>query len=165
MKVLGIDPGYDRLGIAVLSGDQAKQSYDYSECFTPEKGAFEDRLLAAGTHFKEMLDLHRPDLVALETLFFTNNQKTAMHVAELRGVLLYEARRAGVPIAEFIPSQVKLAVAGYGKSDKAGIAVMLGKLLAIPKRKMRDDEYDAIAVALTGLVNKQLTTNDKRRCG
>ncbi len=153
MRVLGVDPGYDRLGLALLSGDHSTQTHEHSECFTPEKGVFEDRLLAVGTHFAGILKQHGPDAVALETLFVTKNQKTAMHVAELRGVLVYEARRAGISIFEYGPGQVKAAVTGYGKSDKAAVSVMLTKLLRIPARKMHDDEYDAIAVALTHLVN------------
>lgn len=153
MKILGIDPGYDRLGLAVISGDSSKQEYEHSECFIPEKGAFEERLLAAGGHLKKMLAKFSPDAVALETLFVTKNQKTAMHVAELRGVLIYEARLAGIPVYEYAPSQVKLAVAGYGKSDKAGVARMLQSLLTLPKRPMLDDECDAIAVALTHAVH------------
>jgi crossover junction endodeoxyribonuclease RuvC len=164
MLVLGIDPGYDRLGLAVLSGDTAKQTYVYSECFTPEKGAFDDRLRAAGEHFAMTIKEHAPDAVALETLFVTKNQKTAMHVAELRGVLLYETRRANIPVYEYAPSQVKLAVAGYGKSDKAGIASMLQRLLTLPKRPMLDDEYDAIAVAMTHLAcHKEQNTKHKER--
>ena len=153
VRVLGIDPGYDRLGLALLSGDHSKQTCAHSECFTPEKGVFEDRLLAAGKHFAQAIVAHAPDAIALETLFVTKNQKTAMHVAELRGVLIYEARSAGIPIFEYTPSQVKLSVTGYGKSDKTGVSSMIEKLLALPKRKMLDDEYDAIAVALTHLVN------------
>jgi crossover junction endodeoxyribonuclease RuvC len=149
MRILGIDPGYDRLGLAVLSDGSGKQTYEYSECFTPEKGAFEDRLLSVGAHFREVLGRFSPDAVALETLFITKNQKTAMHVAELRGVLLYEARMSKATISEYTPSQVKSAVTGYGKSDKAAVAMMLTKLLTIPERTMLDDEYDAIAVALT----------------
>ncbi len=156
MRVLGIDPGYDRLGLAVVEGNHSKQVCTYSECFTPEKGVFEDRLLAAGKHFAEAIQSHAPDAVSLETLFVTKNQKTAMHVAELRGVLIYEARSADVPIFEYTPSQVKLSVTGYGKSDKTGVSWMIEKLLTLPKRKMLDDEYDAIAVALTHLVNHRL---------
>ena len=153
LRVLGVDPGYDRLGLAVVAGDHSKQTHEYSECLTPEKGDFPDRLFAAGDHFKKMLGQYSPDAVVLETLFVTKNQKTAMHVAEMRGVLLYEARAAGIPVFEYGPGQVKMAVTGYGKSDKAAIATMLTKLLSIPNTKMHDDEYDAIAVAMTHLVS------------
>lgn len=155
MRILGIDPGYDRLGLAILSGDANKQIYEHSECFTPEKGAFETRLLAAGTHVRDIIGRFSPDAMALETLFVTKNQKTAMHVAELRGMLVYEAGLQKLPVFEYGPSQVKVSVTGYGKSDKLGIAGMLSKLLTLPARPMLDDEYDAIAVALTHLVNKR----------
>jgi crossover junction endodeoxyribonuclease RuvC len=153
LRVLGVDPGYDRLGLALLVGNHSKQVYEYSECFTPAKGAFDDRLVAVGAHFGKMVEQYSPDAVALETLFITKNQKTAMHVAELRGVLIYEARRRGIPVVEYGPGQVKAAVTGYGKSDKAGVSAMVQKLVRIPVRKMHDDEFDAIAVALTHLVN------------
>src|SRR6188768_2838660 len=156
MRVLGIDPGYDRLGLAVLSGDASKQTHEYSECFTPEKAVFEDRLADVGLHFREVLARFSPDAVALETLFVTKNQKTAMHVAELRGVLLYESRLAKAPVFEYTPSQVKSSVTGYGKSDKTAVASMLGRLITLPSRAMLDDECDSIAVALTHLVNNKL---------
>lgn len=158
MRVLGIDPGYDRLGIAVLSGDASRPTYVHSECFTPfvnvkagEKADFLNQLLACGERVAAVLDGHTPDAVALETLFVTKNQKTAMHVAELRGVLLYEARKRSLPIFEYTPSQVKLAVTGHGASDKRGIKDMLERLVTLPQREMLDDEYDAIAVAVTHL--------------
>ncbi len=157
MKVLGIDPGYDRLGIALLSGDASKQTHVHSECFTPAKGVFTDRLYAVGEKVREIIETHKPDSLAIESLFVTNNQKTAMRVGELRGVILYEARRAGLSIAEYGPSEIKLAVTGYGKSDKGGVTDMVKRLVKIPDSPKRlDDEYDAIAVAITHLaINKQ----------
>ncbi|MBP9771716.1 MAG: crossover junction endodeoxyribonuclease RuvC [Candidatus Pacebacteria bacterium] len=151
MKVLGIDPGYDRLGIALLSGDASKQTYVHSECFTPAKGEFLDRLYSAGEKIREVIAIHKPSSLAIESLFVTNNQKTAMRVGELRGVILYEARRAGLSVAEYGPSQIKLAVTGYGKSDKDSVTDMVKRLVKIPDEKRLDDEYDAIAVAITHL--------------
>ncbi len=151
MNVLGIDPGYDRLGIAVISGDASRPTHEYSECFTPDTKDFLERLLLCGKHIAATLDTHTPDAVALETLFVTKNQKTAMHVAELRGVLLYEARKRSLPIFEYTPSQVKLAVTGHGASDKRGVEDMVKRLVTLPTREMIDDEYDAIAIAITHL--------------
>lgn len=157
MRVLGIDPGYDRLGIAVLSGDATRPTHEHSECFTPNTKDFLERLLACGERLAETLDRHAPDAVAIETLFVTKNQKTAMRVAELRGVLLYEARKRNIPVFEYTPSQVKLAVTGHGASDKRGVEDMVKRLITLPQREMIDDEYDAIALAITHLSYSRVT--------
>lgn len=154
MKTLGIDPGYDRLGIALLSGDRQRQTIIFSECFeTNPKDTFEVRLHTAISHVRDILKEHTPDNVALETLFFSNNQRTAMHVAETRGALLFAITDAHIPAYQYAPQVIKVAVAGSGRGSKDDIAHMLHKLLSIPEKKMRDDEYDAIAVALTHLVS------------
>ena len=154
MRILGIDPGYDRLGIAGISGDRQKQVIEYSECFeTNPKDTFEVRLHAAVSHIKNILKDYSPDSVALETLFFSNNQKTAMHVAETRGALLFAITDADIPVFQYSPQEVKVAVSGSGRGNKDDIARMLHKLLAIPEKKMLDDEYDAIAVAITHMVS------------
>ena len=151
MRVLGIDPGFDRLGLAVLEGDPSKPTLIWSDCVTPEKGAPEVRLAAVGKAVEAALKKHVPDVFAIETLFFSTNRKTALTVAEARGVILAAAGRAGVPVREFSPGQVKLAVTGHGNADKIAIARMLPLLLSLPSKKRLDDELDAIAVALAGL--------------
>ena len=154
MRVLGIDPGYGRLGIAILEGDRQKQHVVFSECFvTSSDTPFSKRLLESVRRVNVICGEYKPEVVALETLFFTNNQKTAMNVAEVRGALLYVTEEKGLPVAQYSPQEIKMAVSGYGKSSKADIAAMLTKLLTIPKKKMLDDEYDAIGVALTHLVS------------
>jgi crossover junction endodeoxyribonuclease RuvC len=154
MRVLGIDPGYDRLGIAVLEGTRQKHTLIFSECFeTNPKDVFEVRLHAATSRARDIVKQYAPDGIVLETLFFSNNQKTAMHVAEMRGALLLAATDAGIPVFQYSPQEVKVAVSGNGRGSKDDIAYMLHKLLAIPEKKMLDDEYDAIAVAVTHLVS------------
>jgi crossover junction endodeoxyribonuclease RuvC len=154
MRVLGIDPGYDRLGIALLEGNRQKQTIIFSECFeTSPKDTFEIRLHTAVSHVRDILQKHSPDSAALETLFFSNNQKTAMHVAETRGALLFAITDAHIPAYQYAPQAIKVAVAGSGRGNKDDVARMLHKLLSIPNKKMRDDEYDAIAVALTHMVS------------
>lgn len=153
MKICGIDPGYDRLGIAFLDGNASKQTHIHSECFIPDTKDFFDRLFLCGKQVGELLDEHAPDAIALETLFVTKNQKTAMHVAELRGVILYEARKRNIPISEYTPSQIKLAVTGYGASDKAAVEAMIKRLITLPNKKMIDDEYDSIAAAITHMAH------------
>ena len=87
--------------------------------------------------------------MALETLFITKNQKTAMRVAEARGIIIYEALKRDIPVFEYAPMAIKMAITSDGTSDKARMMKMLPLLIDIPKKDALDDEYDAIAVALT----------------
>jgi crossover junction endodeoxyribonuclease RuvC len=150
MKILGIDPGYDRLGIAVVEGKVLL----HSECFeTNSKDTFHTRLKEIGLRVREIINEYEPDVLAIESLFITKNQKTAMKVAEARGVISYEACLKDIPIHEYSPPQIKVAVTGHGGSDKTQIIKMIPLLIKINKKnstkKIIDDEYDAIAVALT----------------
>lgn len=156
LRVLGIDPGYDRLGIAILEGDRSHQTVLHSECFeTVRTDDFPDRLHEALSHVQEVIKKHEPQEVALETLFFSKNQKTAMRVAEMRGGLLFVARDLGCSVTEYAPQQIKSAVSGNGRGTKHDVAAMVHRLLSLPQKKMLDDEYDAIAVALTHLVSSK----------
>ena len=157
MKVLGIDPGYDRLGIAVLSGDASRPTHEHSECFTPDTKDFLERLLLCGERVAAVIAEHAPDALAIETLYFAANKTTALHVAEIRGAILYEATRANIPVVEYAPSSVKLAVTGHGASDKRSVEDMVKRLVTLPQREMIDDEYDAIAVAITHLSHARVT--------
>lgn len=146
MRILGIDPGYDRVGIAVIEG----KTLLHSECFsTSPKDEFHVRLKEVGQRIHEVIVEFSPDTMALESLFITKNQKTAMKVAEARGVISYEASLKNIPIHEFSPPQIKVAVTGHGGSDKTAIIKMIPLLIKMPSKKALDDEYDAIAVALT----------------
>ncbi len=107
-----------------------------------------------GKEIERLIELYKPDGLAIETLFFTNNKTTAMHVAEVRGMILYLSKCAGLKIQEFNPTQVKIAVAGYGKGDKRAVTDMVTKLVMIEKEIKHDDEYDAIAIALTGFATR-----------
>lgn len=156
MRVLGIDPGYDRLGIAVLSGDASRPTHEHSECFTPDTKDFLERLHLCGERVAKIIAEHAPDALAIETLYFAANKTTALHVAEIRGVILYEATRVNIPVVEYAPSSVKLAVTGHGASDKRGVEDMVKRLVTLPEREMIDDEYDAIAVAITHLSHARI---------
>lgn len=152
--ILGIDPGFERLGIAVLekSTKERKEQLLHSECFKTSKNLpFEERILLIGKRINEIIKRFRPNILAIETLFFTNNQKTAMRVAETRGVILYECKKAGLKIFEATPPQIKIATTGYGKADKKQIMKMVRMLIKIDTTKESDDELDAIAIAITGL--------------
>ncbi len=146
MKILGIDPGYDRVGIAIIENG----ILIHSECFsTCPKDTFHKRLKEIGQRINDVIKTFSPDVMALESLFITKNQKTAMRVAEARGVISYEACLKNIEIYEYSPPQIKVAVTGHGGSDKSQIIKMIPLLLKIKAKKALDDEYDAIAVALT----------------
>ena len=152
MKLLAIDPGYERVGIAIIEKEnKGKENLVYSECFkTDAKLPFIERLLALGTEIARVIKKYKPDGLAIEKLYMTTNQKTAMQVAEARGVTIYEASKLGLPIYEYTPMEIKVAVTGYGKATKDDVFFMVKKLIELPdSRKIIDDEIDAIAVGLT----------------
>lgn len=151
MRILAIDPGYDRLGIAVVEGDPSRPALVMSSCVLPGKGAREERLAEISTVASKAIQRYRPDALAIETIFFSVNKKTAIGVAEARGAVLAAAGLARVPVVECSPQQVKSAVAGYGNADKRAVANMIPRLLILPKKKRLDDELDAIAIGVTAL--------------
>ncbi len=147
MRTLGIDPGYDRVGIAIVENSKLI----YSECFETSRADDANiRIHSIGNKISDIIQSYKPQLLSIETLFFTNNQKTAMRVSEARGVIIYEACKNNVSVFELSPLQVKVAVTGYGKSDKQQVTDMVKRLVKINKEKVKDDEYDAIAIALAG---------------
>ena len=150
MRIISIDPGYERLGIAVLEKGTGKEELLFSECFiTSTKEKHEDRLRLIGQEIEKIIKKYEPEAMGIETLFFKNNAKTAMKVSEARGVMLYEAAKNNLKVLEFTPLQIKVAVTGYGKSDKEQVTEMVKRLIKITKPIKYDDEYDAIAVGLT----------------
>jgi crossover junction endodeoxyribonuclease RuvC len=151
MRVLAIDPGFDRLGIAVLEGNASRPTLVWSDCIQPPKGEKEVRLAAVSEAIDSALREYSPDVVALETLFFSTNKKTAFGVAEARGVVLSCAGIAGVTVREFSPGTIKLAVTGNGRADKKAMGQMIPLLMKLPPKKRLDDELDAIAVGITAL--------------
>jgi crossover junction endodeoxyribonuclease RuvC len=149
--ILGIDPGYEKLGIAVLQKKDGKETLLHSECFiTKRESAYALRLCAIGKRVEAIIENYKPNVLAIENLFVSNNQKTAMKVGEVRGVILYLAAVSSLAIYEYTPLQVKMALTGYGKSEKSQVAEMVKRILKIKKGKVHDDEMDAIAIALTG---------------
>jgi crossover junction endodeoxyribonuclease RuvC len=153
MKLLAIDPGYERLGIAVLEKEpRQKERLAYSDCFQTDKGLpHAERLALIGAELERVIAEHAPEALCLESLYFSKNQTTAIKVAEVRGVILYVAARAGLRVFEYNPMEIKVAVTGYGKSDKTAVIAMVPKLVRVEKKIRYDDEYDAIAVGLTCL--------------
>jgi crossover junction endodeoxyribonuclease RuvC len=155
MNIFAIDPGYDRCGIAVIEkGSGQKHTLLFSGCVTTKKtDSFEARLNCIYTECDTVIQKYKPASVALERLFFTNNQRTAMRVAEVRGMLIQLATSHNLPVHEYTPSQIKVAVAGNGRASKSDIQRMLPLLITILHRPHHDDEYDAIAIGLTHLAS------------
>ena len=154
MRVLAFDPGYERLGVAILEKQKGKEVLLFSGCVrTSAKLEFAERLAALGKEAKALIKKWKPDAVALEDLFFEKNAKTAMQVAEVRGALTYIAASRGLAVHHYTPGEVKMAVTGYGRASKADIALMVPKLIALPPRVRLDDELDAIAVGITCLAS------------
>jgi len=153
-RVLGIDPGFDRLGLAVLEGDASRPTHVWSDCILPPKGDASVRLAVVHTAILEAIQTYTPNLVSIEGLFFSTNKKTALSVAEARGAVLAAVGAAGLPVIEFSPGQIKLSVTGYGSADKKAIAQMIPHLITLPEKKRLDDELDAIAVAIAGLSHR-----------
>jgi len=150
--VLAIDPGFDRVGVAVLEKDNLL----YSECIeTDRKSPHAERLLQIGEEVRRVIKKWKPEDLAIEELFFNKNITNALKVSEARGVIVYEAVRAGLEVHEYSPQAIKIAVTGYGKADKTQVESMVRKLVKIAEteRKMLDDELDAIAVGITHLAS------------
>ncbi len=153
-RVLAFDPGFERLGVAVVEKKDGKEIVVHSDCIRTSKSlSFHERLHIVGTAAENLIKEFTPTAVALEDVYFAKNAKTAMKIAEVRGVLAYISGQNELPVYEYTPLQVKVAVTGYGKSDKTAVAHMVLRLVQISKKKRIDDELDAIAVGLTCLAS------------
>lgn len=151
-RVLAFDPGYERLGVAVVERGGSREVLLFSDCIqTHASLPFEDRLMELGEAAEALMKKFLPEAVALEEIYFQKNEKTATKIAEVRGMLAYIARKNDIPVYHYTPLEVKVAVTGYGKSEKSAVAMMVSKLVSVPARKRLDDEMDAIAVGLTCL--------------
>jgi len=156
--VLAIDPGFDRIGLAVMTLEKDKPRLLFSECLkTDSKKKHPERLLQIGKQVKNVIKKWRPDTLVIETIFFNTNITSAIGVAEARGVIIYEATITGMGIREYGPQAVKIAVTGYGKADKIQMATMVKKLVSLPPKSFKrlDDEIDAIALGITHLATKK----------
>ncbi len=158
MRVLGIDPGYDRLGLAVVEKNTAgKEVVLFSGCVTTDrKLSFPERLRQIGLATEKVIVDYRPTLLCLEKIFFGKNHKTATAVAGVRGLILYLGAGYKVTITEYTPMEIKMTITGFGQADKKQLADMIGRLVKLPKRPRLDDEFDAIGVALTGLSREKI---------
>lgn len=149
MRILGIDPGYAIIGWGVLNYERGRFSpLDFGAVTTEAGTPFVQRLQKIYTDLSLVLERFTPEAMAIEKLYFQNNQKTAIEVAEARGVILLAAQNAGVPIFEYTPLQVKSAVTGYGQAQKPQVMEMTKRLLRLEKVPKPDDTADALAIAI-----------------
>ncbi|KKU08346.1 MAG: Crossover junction endodeoxyribonuclease RuvC [Candidatus Collierbacteria bacterium GW2011_GWC2_45_40] len=137
MKILGIDPGIGRLGWGIVSHDKGVDSYIDSGCFKIHD------------FIQNLINLHTPDALAVESLFFEKNVKTAIDVAAARGVILLVGQQSGLAISQYTPLQVKSSLTGYGQAEKSQVEFMVGKILHLKEKIKPDDAADAVAIALT----------------
>ncbi len=165
MRIISIDPGFERLGIAILEKvSKGKEVLVYSECFkTSSKLPHSERLALIGQKIREIISKFQPKAMALEKLFFNTNATTALAVAEARGVIMYEGATAGLRIFEYTPLQIKIAVTGYGRSEKKSIMLMIPRLIIVDKKIQSDDEFDAIACGLTCFASEIFTASLQKK--
>ena len=150
MIILGIDPGYAIIGYGVLEYKNNKfRVIDYGAITTDASMDMFDRFKLIYDEMNVIIEQYRPEFLAIEELFFNSNQKTAINVAQARGILLLSALNHNVRIFEYTPLQVKQAVAGYGRADKHQMQEMTKLLLGLQKIPRPDDAADALAIALT----------------
>ena len=153
MLVIGIDPGTAITGFGVISENQDGSiiAVDYGAIRTPAGVPMQERLSIIYNDLSKVLLLHKPQLAAVEKLFFQRNVTTALAVGQARGVALLALDQAGIEAAEYTPLQVKQAVAGYGGADKNQVQLMVRAILSLPEIPKPDDAADALAVAICRL--------------
>ena len=150
MRVLGIDPGVATIGFGLVEADRSRQTLlRYGVITTPAGLPLSRRLLQISEDMEELLRQFKPQEMAVEELFFTKNITTGIAVAHGRGVILLAAERAGIPVYEYTPMQIKQAVTGQGKADKHQVQMMVKALLGMAEIARPDDAADALAVAIT----------------
>ena len=149
MRVLGIDPGYGRLGYAVLDRSGSSLSAVASGLIETDKSErIPDRLKKIHERISDLISEFSPECLATEAVFFAANRKTAMGVIKALGVIVLAAAEAGIPWVEYKPSDVKLTVTGSGNADKKQVQYMVTRILNLPEPPKQDDVADALAVAI-----------------
>lgn len=148
MKILGIDPGLERIGFAYIAG---KQLLDYGIITTSKLLSTEERLQQIYEDLNELLDTERPDIAAVEKLFFVQNVTNGIAVAQARGVILLALTQQGIPIIEILPKEAKISICGQGNAAKDQVQRAVQQYFRLPTLPQPDDAADAIALALCGL--------------
>lgn len=154
MTILGIDPGSTRIGYGIISSGKVLKFID---CGTIEVGGkkSDQLILEAAQKLSRLINKHKPDAASVEKIYFSKNIKTGIEVAQTRGAILLELAKRGVPVKEYSPSEIKLAVASYGLADKKAVSKMVTLLLGLKKQSLKgyDDATDALAAAIAAANN------------
>ena len=149
MRILGIDPGFATIGFGLVEAERGQvQMRTYGTITTPAGLPLSRRLYQIDCDMVELIGQLKPEVIAIEELFFNTNITTGIAVAHGRGVILCAAERCGIPLYEYTPSQVKLAVTGYGKAEKRQVMDMTRRLLKLKAIPRPDDAADALALAV-----------------
>lgn len=149
MVILGIDPGYAIVGYGAIRTEYGRfVPLEHGAIVTKAGENFNRRLEIIYDAMAEVLEKWKPQAVSIEKLYFTNNKTTAIGVAEARGVILLAIQKAGVPVYEYTPLQVKQAVTGYGQAQKPQVMEMTRRLLCLKEVPKPDDTADALAMAI-----------------
>lgn len=149
MRILGIDPGYAIVGYGVLDFDNVRfRTVNYGAITTPADMPFDRRLVEIFNDMNTLLERFSPDCMSVEKLYFNTNTTTAIDVAQARGVILLAAAKKNIPVFEYTPLQVKVAVTGYGRAEKHQMQEMTKNILRLETIPKPDDTADALAIAI-----------------
>ncbi len=149
MVILGIDPGYAIVGCGVVRYERNNFSLiGYGAITTDKDMPFDKRLKKIYDDLTELINKFKPDAVSIERLYFNTNQKTAIDVAQARGVIVLAIENAGIPIFEYTPLQVKQSIVGYGRAEKNQVQEMTKMFLHLDSIPKPDDAADALALAI-----------------
>jgi len=150
VRVLGVDPGLTRCGLGVVEGDPGRPLHMVAvgHVRTSPDADIAQRLLALEATIDAWVELHRPDVVAVERVFAQHNVRTVMGTAQASGVAILAAARRGIPVVLHTPSEVKAAVTGSGRADKAQVTAMVTRLLRLTEAPKPADAADALALAI-----------------
>ncbi|RRO18234.1 crossover junction endodeoxyribonuclease RuvC [Saccharopolyspora rhizosphaerae] len=153
MRVLGVDPGLTRCGLGVVDGGKGRSvsCVAVGVARSPQEDELASRLMAVSTEVERWLDVHQPQVVAIERVFSQHNVRTVMGTAQVSGVVALAAARRGLPVAFHTPSEVKAAISGSGRADKKQVTTMITKILGLAEAPKPADAADALALAVCHL--------------
>lgn len=150
MRILGIDPGFGRIGYGVIEWQRGGWVHVVHGCIeTSPRKSFAERLLDIHRELLAIITAYAPQNAGIEKLFFAKNVTTGIDVSQARGVIVFTLAKAGIPVFECTPLEVKQALTGYGKAEKSQVQAMINIMLKLDKKRLQDDAADALAVALT----------------
>ena len=163
MIILGIDPGTATTGFGIIKKIKNKKAevIDYGCILTTPDMSTGDRLKMISNELNKLIKFHQPKVMAVESLFFFKNLKTAMPVSQAKGVILLTAAKKRIPVYEFSPLQVKMAITGYGRAEKKQVQRMIQTMLSLEekpkdKNKRKDDATDALGIALCYTIKSKI---------